>query len=357
MVLAAVAVGQGGVREGAVGLSGNGTRVAQPGRYHAGMVDANDGLTQRTVAFHDLVPPEWVPAEDSELWTAAYRVLRAPVTAFPPDPPIFDFGDVRAVVLWGTLHYLDTAAIRMSLTDAHQWQVDSKDATEKDTPESRYVVFLTRLIGDSDEPRALAAVAAARGLMIALNGRNMAWDCVYENIVRRGQITGFSRSWENPLVFKVPDLTAQGVERISRVAAAYRASSDTTRARLALSLRWLESAMGESGVDAVVKFWVALETLAMPDTANIRPVNDSLQRAYQMPMGEVQTRFGVGRVAGLRSRIVHEGAIVSIHQNLIRYLEALYTDVLLDQLGQPPERLALAVLGTPGFDLPTLLHQ
>lgn len=309
------------------------------------------------VGYEELVRPEWFSREDSVLWTAGYRVLRAPLAAFPSGPYLFDFGDVRAVVSWGTLRYLDTAATKVWLTDAHEWHFDAKDVVEKSTPEGRHIVFLTALPNESTEPQARAAVAAARGLLTVLNGRNMAWDCVYENVVRRTQRSGYSPTWESPLAFPVPDLTPHGVDRVFRSAAAYGASPAAARARLALSLRWLEAAARDSDVDAVLKYWVALETLAMPDDTNIRPINEALKRVYQKPMGEVQATFGVGRIFGLRGRIVHHGAIVPIDQKLLHYLEALYADVLLDYLGQPPERRGLAVLGTPGFNLRALLHE
>ncbi len=83
-------------------------------------------------------------------------------------------------------------------------------------------------------------------------------------------------------------------------------------------------------MDAVLKHWVALETLVMPNTTDLRPVNEVLKRVYGKPMAEIQATFGVGRVFGLRAQIVHHGAIVPIDERLLRYLEALYADLLLE---------------------------
>ncbi|MBD0325807.1 MAG: hypothetical protein ICV68_05215, partial [Pyrinomonadaceae bacterium] len=125
-----------------------------------------------------------------------------------------------------------------------------------------------------------------------------------------------------------------------------------------LSLRWFESALyGKGGIDAYLKYWFAIETLGMPSTTNIRPLVESLSRAYGISHEEAQQKFSIGRLFGLRSRIVHEGQIISVHQNLTKYIEALYVDVLLEHLGLASEHRAEDVIDDPNFDLARYLYE
>ncbi len=64
-----------------------------------------------------------------------------------------DFGDVRALVSWGSLRYLDTAATKIWLTNAHEWHFDAKDVGEKSTPEDRHIVFITPLADPTLNPK------------------------------------------------------------------------------------------------------------------------------------------------------------------------------------------------------------
>ena len=88
----------------------------------------------------------------------------------------------------------------------------------------------------------------------------------------------------------------------------------------------------------------------MPDTTDIRPINIALARIYGLSRDEVTTRFKIGRIFGLRSDIVHNGQVRSIHQQLQRYIQAVYVDILFDLLGQASERRAEAVLDDATFN-------
>ena len=108
--------------------------------------------------------------------------------------------------------------------------------------------------------------------------------------------------------------------------------------------------MRKHGIDSFLSFWIAIETLAMDDT-DIRPINETLARVYQVSVQEASKQFGVGRVFGLRSKIVHHGHIASIHAKLKLYLEALYSDLLFAELNLPSEYKTKSMLNDPEFDL------
>jgi hypothetical protein len=126
--------------------------------------------------------------------------------------------------------------------------------------------------------------------------------------------------------------------------------------RLRLANRWFVSAVHSGGgIDAFLKYWIALETLAMPDTTDVRPINELLARSYDVTPSEAAQRFGVGRLFGLRSRIVHDGQIVSVSGLLLGYIEAIFFDTLAAALQLAPEHRAAAVQTDPDWDFPRLL--
>lgn len=71
----------------------------------------------------------------------------------------------------------------------------------------------------------------------------------------------------------------------------------------------------------------------MPDETNVKPVNEILAKLYGCTLKEASDKFGVGRIQGLRSRIMHNGEDLSIHQDLSRYVEALFFDLLMSCFG------------------------
>jgi hypothetical protein len=117
-----------------------------------------------------------------------------------------------------------------------------------------------------------------------------------------------------------------------------------------LALHWFHLAMRDRGVDAFLKRWIALETLAMPDGTNIRPVNEALASAYGISYEEARDTYAVGRLAGLRARIVHHGEPLPIHSKLELYFDAVFYDVLMQLLGEPCDGRAASVLAPDGTE-------
>lgn len=110
-------------------------------------------------------------------------------------------------------------------------------------------------------------------------------------------------------------------------------------------------------MDGFLKYWIALEALGMSEANNVKPLKESLSRSYKIPADRAEARYGVGRIFGFRSGIVHQGLAPSIHGGLLDYLEALYRDVLFERLGLTCEGAAEAMRQQSGFDLRALLGQ
>ncbi len=146
------------------------------------------------------------------------------------------------------------------------------------------------------------------------------------------------------------------VSEITKADRAITTLQEPAKNRVHLSLRWLTSALNHRGVDAFVEYWIALETLSMPNTSDIRPLVNNFVDIYNLSYDEAKERFGIGKLFGLRSRIVHDGQIVPVHAQLLSYLEALYADVLFAHLELPSEERAGSMLNTPGYILDEYLH-
>lgn len=88
---------------------------------------------------------------------------------------------------------------------------------------------------------------------------------------------------------------------------------------------------------------------------NVTPLNEALAAAYGIGTNEARKRFGLGRIFGFRSRLVHNGERLVVQGLLDAYLVGLFRDVLFHKLKLPPQGFAEAVVQQPSFDLPQFL--
>lgn len=147
---------------------------------------------------------------------------------------------------------------------------------------------------------------------------------------------------------KPPDISPESTARINDAATAIMKMPDAERARVRLSLRWFNAALRDAAHDAFVKFWIAVETLAMPSSTNILPIFESLARAYGISVPDAKTRFPIGRLFDLRGRIVHKGEMLELPGAVLGYMSALFFDLLSELLLQPNEgRLAESLRASP----------
>jgi len=233
---------------------------------------------------------------------------------------------------WGTGSYI---AVRDDITtlDDGSMQVFHK-SKEAQLPTGRYLLLMTPF---DNEPLARARLREMLGLLYAYHGRNIAYERVYEQVIKLKQpgVQIFGESKENPLHLRVPALKAEDHQDLVFAIAAIPSLQSDMRARLELSLRWFEGAIKDSGPDALLRYWVAIEALAMPSTTNVKPINQMLAAGYQVTLQEASKEFLVGRLQGLRSDLVHGARIVAVRGELLSYLGALYCDLLFLDLGRP----------------------
>lgn len=247
--------------------------------------------------------------------------------------------------------------VEIEIIDETDWRIDASKVQQRETLAGAYLVLISPFDrGDGqtgNEVLTKQTLSMYVAMFAALFGRNIVYKRIFDNIVHcaTGQITSHSPVIENPFWFPAPDISAPHLKTLQATDTAMASLRENEQHRARLSLRWFESAIFDSGIDGFLKYWIALETLAMPDTTNIRPLNQSLANAYGLSLDETRDRFAIGRLFGLRSRIVHDGLMVGIRGELLTYTEGIYVDVLQHYLGLPCERRAEQVMNSPEFEL------
>jgi hypothetical protein len=87
----------------------------------------------------------------------------------------------------------------------------------------------------------------------------------------------------------------------------------------------------------------------MPDTTNIRPLEDLLAAHYGISHSEAREKFKIGQLFGMRGGIVHEGDLTSPDLRLLVYVQSLFTDALRATLGVAPAHRAGRLLERDDF--------
>lgn len=317
-------------------------------------------MTKPQKRLTDLAPKEWFKEPDkSSIWITAFRIIFADKEKLK-NGQVYDFEDLRVIIIYGKLQYLETSHIRPAIdNDGNiKLEVDIKNA---ETPEGGWLIILQPYVVDGAERaeykiKIKAGVYAA--LFAAMNGRNMAFERVVDNIaaLKDGHTTASSPSFINPGAFPVPDVSKDRCEVIHEAGIILQQKPENDRRRIEFSLHWFEKGIRSMGLDEFVNYWVAIETLGMPDTTNIRPLNQSLAKAYGITLEEATNTFGIGKIFRLRSRILHNGEDLPINQLLSEYMECIFIDILLEHLNLNSERKAIKVLERPEFNLDRLVH-
>ena len=315
----------------------------------------------KTRHFTDFAPNHWFKNRmESSLWVTGYRALRVPDSYLQKELTL-DLLNVRIIILRGNLNYLDASAARIEIITDSEWRFDATNIAEKTTIEGVYVLILSPFDIDGavgNEACIREKVQETIGLLITLYGRNIAFQHLFDNVIELAECksTVASPSVENPFFFPSVELNTKEINLFKSAAKAIKLLEKNNKSRILLALRWFRNAaFDDDGVSSFIKYWVAIETLAMPNTTNIKPINDILSVAYKIEFDEAKKFFLVGRLLKLRSEIVHNGRIIPINSNLTKYMASLFADLLCIKLGLRFEKRAQSVLSEPDFDLPSLL--
>jgi hypothetical protein len=286
----------------------------------------------------------------------AFRAVSG-AEAFSP-PHVLDLSGARVTFISGSLRYQAVEVVGSVLD-----QIKIRPQM-RETPRGTYVLISAPFaVGEEDgeEPRTREAIAAAAGLVSAIKGGGLIFEFVFENIfdLESGELTGFTSHQRTPVAFGPPRVASEDMTVTAEAAAVLEGLDEPTQGRVALSLHWQHQSVREEGPrNEFIAMWTGIEALAMPDTTNVKPANELLARAYGITARKANDRFGLGRLQGFRSDILHGDSLPGVHADVLGYLRAIFTDLLL-AVGLPSQGRAQAFIEAPlfgqGFDLARLL--
>lgn len=175
------------------------------------------------------------------------------------------------------------------------------------------------------------------GIAAAMHGRVMVQHLLFENAFHVKEGTkSISGSFPSLQVGGKPLEPATLIDVDKRI----EALEPRDRSRTRLSLHWFVRAIAESGVDAFLFYWIAIETLCLEDS-NIAPLKAAVARATGLPTKRLAEKVPLGPVFGLRGKIVHEGFVPNLDGQFLEWMASLYKDAFCDRIGLPPSKLCL----------------
>lgn len=298
----------------------------------------------------DLIPDDWSSDRVRSLWIATYRGAVPPDAITPPRTLLIDC--VQVVLLHGTLSYQAVEVVGHPLDGPIEVKPQARQ-----TPRGSYTLLATPFDtadATGDEAPVRQAISATLGLATAINGGALALDFVYENIIdlEREQVTAFGPVMSSPAAFGPAQVGETDFNLLESASKAISDQPDNIARRIRLALHWFEQSLRDHGRDEFIKLWVALEALAMPDTTNVWPLNRLLAASYGIQESEAASRFGVGKLQGLRSRVLHNGEPLPIHADLANYTRAVFVDALLAMLALAGQGRAESYARSPQFESP-----
>jgi hypothetical protein len=265
-----------------------------------------------------IVPLDWFKFPDSSsVWVTVYTAPSVSKEDMQAVSKAIDFIDVRvrAILCSGKLGYLDAKGLKHEILGPTSGRFHPESVVWRETPDGTYFMCLTPCVVDGlprDELEMRSDISVAVGLFVSFLGKRVAFEHSYDNEVNiaTGETTVVSPPLEDPWWggFGNLDLSHSRFLSLSEAVSKLGRLPEATRTRVHLSLRWFEMAVRDTGVDAYLKFWIALETLAI-QTTNINPLHDALAAAYNVSSQKVKQLFRIGRLFDLRGRIVHHGYI------------------------------------------------
>jgi hypothetical protein len=311
----------------------------------------------------DLVPPTWFKdTKQSSVWIRGYWARPVLPKDLPQDQVEVTLANAIAVLSQASISYWFVGRPDIEPTDTRDVRLRTpRQYAFVTSPPGVYLTMMVPHVVDGVEAReefTEERLDQLEGLLIGYSGRAMVYRRLFDNVVHLGtqQITVYFGAVDNPAWYDPPKLGADHLDTLTAIDTARSGARAPLKNRIDLSLRWLAYAARDRGVDAFLKYWVAIETLSMPDT-NVRPANKLLASAYGLLLDDAAQRFCLGRIQGVRGAIVHQGSRIEIPGEVAKYLEALYFDLLSTVIGTPCTRRALPLLSQGTFRISSWVTQ
>jgi hypothetical protein len=288
------------------------------------------------------IPLSWFThSETSSIWLSGYRMMRISNEDIPEGVKLFDLNGARIFLLYGTFEYIESSSATPKIDNSGQF-IFTTENLNKEAPIGAYLIIILPFDIDGkqgNEREIKERLSDIVGLLVSVNRMNMVYEHVFDYVynLSRKEKSVIGNVIINPNSFPIPILEKKQLEIIINIDNSIESKEEPVKTRIRLALRWFKSAIYDVSGDAFIKYWIAIETLGMPDTTNIRPVNESLARIYNITLDESVKKFNIGRIFGLRGMIIHNGQQLQISSTILDYLESIFVDLLFEEVGYRSE--------------------
>lgn len=298
-----------------------------------------------------------------------HRVAFADTQALPSASLIIDFSEIQARAVFGRgeiIHPDHESAqlfptpdggseIRMQavwtvpLEEEEQFMRRTDRELWRSTGDGVMLVLLTSLDANAAHDNESAVLpqgvreklTLARAAIIAMLERNTAFEQLLETKLTFSQqgarMDGLSAMRFSPESFDPPRLDGFGAALAEEVVARVQSLDARMRNRVLLALRWYLLAQRhplpreESMIDVFINYWVALEALAMPDQ-RLSTITRIFAEIHDRTAQEVGQLLPIGRIFGLRGRVLHRGETPELRHEVLQLMDAVFVDVLVHTL-------------------------
>lgn len=289
--------------------------------------------------YRSLTPSDWFKnGDERNIWVSAFRIFGIEKDHFVK-PATIRLDDVVIDINYGSIPYGKVDEILADFTEISETSVKIKEVHPPATRveslrHGPFMLIVSPIVVDNSveqETYQKEKILKVAGLIAALNSRWLTYKHLFDNTfnIDDGNFVVSTEWLSVPVGFKIFNLDGMNIIKLANK---HLESMDRPRRdRINLALHWHMLSVLDKGIDAFIKSWIALEALAMP-SSDVRPINEKLSEIYNINYKDAGDRFKIGRIQGLRSDVVHNGKRINIDGKLLIYLEAVFVDLLIDEL-------------------------
>jgi hypothetical protein len=223
---------------------------------------------------------------------------------------IMDLGLLRVALYKGEISYFDITQIKMGIKDG-RWSMKQPNEPTITKADGIFVLFITPLRDDTKlvVKNAIDNIEAVASLSPILFGSHLVYQHLFDNIYRIDKngietISSFSGTIKNVFPFGSVLVNNDLIVNYATIAHEFRSMPEDQKNRFSTALRWHYKGLREvNSADEFLSYWIALETIAMPDSTNIRPIASKLSQIYDQPEKEIFTSLSIGRFTPVQDNI------------------------------------------------------
>ena len=223
-------------------------------------------------------------------------------------------------------------------------------------PTSTYVMVSTPLRGATEDERLEKSIALMDqfvGLLRSVTGNAFLRDIVREEVVSipSGDMTAATPTMSLPHPSEGPYLSPQNWTDIEEMIKTGAQLPNEKKERFTLSCQLFDQAARSSVPTKFFLYWVAMEVLCK--TYKAGDFMEILQDAYGVSKEHIEQFFGFKKLIRLRQDLFHQGKPHDIPQDVERYIQCAFLDLLRATL-QLPCKKNLEGFIAGGFDVTRL---